>query len=157
MITARNLESGDPIWIKTRHMWHRSTVKNMPLITASRMSDTQNRKRKSVLKLRGIQAKGPNRGILNATTFTHSFSDFVQNLRLKMRFGRPVGCPKWKDGTSVLMRGRGAGSQAMTHQPPLPEPHRATSWVIIAGLVLVMLLVALSAVIPKLTIIALSE
>ena len=63
------------------------------------------------------------------------------------------------------MEGRHLGPHAqpgrrlpsMIDQPPPPEPHRATFWVIIAGLVLVMLLTALSAVIPKLTVIALSE
>ena len=66
-------------------------------------------------------------------------------------------CSKWKDGISVFMRSRGAGFQAMIGQPPPPEAHRATSWALIAGLVLVMLLAALSAAIPKLSVIALSE
>ena len=90
-------------------------------------------------------------------TFTHSLSDFVQNLRVTMETRATPWLPQ--------MEGRHLGPHAqpgrrlpsMIDQPPPPKPHRATFWVIIAGLVLVMLLAALSAVIPKLTVIALSE
>ena len=47
--------------------------------------------------------------------------------------------------------------QAMTAQSPPPEPRQATSWVIIAGLILIMLLASLSAMIPNLSVMALSE
>src|ERR1700745_3677201 len=44
MHTGRSLESGDRILIGIRRMWHRSTARNMPLITAGRKLDTPDRR-----------------------------------------------------------------------------------------------------------------
>src|SRR5258707_7710980 len=43
MHTGRSLASGDRISIKIRRIWHRSTAKNMPLITARRKLNTRDR------------------------------------------------------------------------------------------------------------------
>ena len=44
MHTGRSLESGDRILIGIRRMWHRSTARNMPLITAGRKRGTPDRR-----------------------------------------------------------------------------------------------------------------
>src|SRR5215472_1098870 len=44
MNMGRSLESGDRILIGIRRMWHRSTARNMPLITAGRKLDTPDRR-----------------------------------------------------------------------------------------------------------------
>src|ERR1700756_3779620 len=44
MHTGRSLESRDRTLIGIRRMWHRSTARNMPLITTGRKLDTPDRR-----------------------------------------------------------------------------------------------------------------